>query len=86
MLVRQAKSGGLGVWFRDEIANALLALDAANLDIAQHVDTPEMHLYRKGYEAAIQAMATAFGVSLTPLSNTWVRPSRLGHDLLEEAP
>jgi len=63
MLTAQAKSHGLGVWFKDEIKNTLLALDAANLDIAQHVDTPEMRLYRKGYEAAIQAMAVAFGIS-----------------------
>jgi len=62
----QAKSLGLGVWFKDEIKNTLVALDAANLDIAQHVDTPEMRLYRKGYEAAIQAMAIAFGIAYTP--------------------
>ena len=68
MLMPQAKSHGLGVWFKDEIKNTLLALDAANLDIAQHIDTPEMRLYREGYEAAIQAMAIAFGVSYTPVA------------------
>lgn len=68
MMTAQVKSRGLGVWFKDEIRNTLVALDAANLDIAQHIDTPEMRLYRKGYEAAIQAMAIAFGISYTPAS------------------
>jgi len=66
MQIGQARSGGLGVWFRDEIKDILLALDAANLDVAQHVPTSEMQLYRKGYAAAIQAMAAAFGISITP--------------------
>ncbi|HID63884.1 MAG TPA: hypothetical protein EYP49_14280 [Anaerolineae bacterium] len=75
MLTAQAKSRGLGVWFKDEIKNTLLALDAANLDIAQHIDTPEMRLYRKGYEAAIQAMAIAFGISYTPATVSDSSPS-----------
>lgn len=66
MQTGRAQSHGLGVWFKDEIKNVLLSLDAANLDIAQNVPTHEMALYRKGYEAAIQAMALAFGISLIP--------------------
>jgi hypothetical protein len=54
---------GLGVWLRDEIEDTLLAVDIANLDIADHIDTPEMRLYRKGYEAAIRSVAAAFGIA-----------------------
>jgi len=63
------KKLGLGVWFRDEIRDTLLAVDIANLDIANSIDTSEMRLYRKGYEAAIRAVATAFGISY-PLSRS----------------
>jgi hypothetical protein len=85
MRTAQARSRGLGVWFKDEIKNTLLALDAANLDIAQHVDTPEMRLYRKGYEAAIQAMATAFGISYTPVSISDPSPPRHITTLLSDS-
>jgi len=60
---------GLGVWFREEILNALSAVDDANWDVAQHIDAPEMRLYRKGFEAAIKAVATAFGLAYAPLSS-----------------
>lgn len=53
----------LGIWFADEIKNILVAVDKANQDVAKHVDTPEMALYRLGYRAAIEAIATAFGIA-----------------------
>ena len=56
-------SRNLGIWFADEIENILVAVDKANQDVAKHVDTPEMHLYRLGYQAAIEAIATAFGIA-----------------------
>lgn len=49
-------------WFPDEIENTIMAIDQANHDVAQHIPTPEMHMYRLGYEAAIDAMVTAFGL------------------------
>jgi len=61
----QAKSSGLGVWFTDEIKNALLSVAAAHLDVAECIDTPEMRLYHKGFEAAVKAMALAFGITFT---------------------
>jgi hypothetical protein len=64
----QGTQRGLKVWFRDEIQNALMAVDAANLDLASEVDTPEVHIYRKGYTAAIRAVAAAFGVPYSPQS------------------
>ena len=57
-----AEAQGLRVWFRDEIENTLLAVDGANLDIAQHIQTPEMVMYRRGFDAAIRAVALAFGI------------------------
>ena len=54
----------LDVWFRDDIRNALVAVDSANLDIASVVDTPEVRIYRRGYEAAIRAVAAAFGIQM----------------------
>lgn len=66
-----------GVWYRNDICDALNAVDAANWDIAQHVDTPEMRLYRMGFEAAIQAAAAAFGLSYTPRSQEGERKLRV---------
>ncbi len=49
-------------WFPDEIENTLKAVDQANFDVAKHIPTPEMQMYRLGYEAAIDALVTAFGL------------------------
>jgi len=72
----------LNVWFRDDIKNALVAVDSANLDIASVVDTPEVRIYRRGYEAAIRAVAAAFGIRMeeqpaAPMLDQ-VRPVRTG--------
>ena len=50
------------MWFRDDVERVLLAVDRANLDIAQRIPTQEMALYRAGFEAAIEATAGAFGI------------------------
>ena len=59
----ERRNHGSGVWFPDEIMDALSAVNTANLDVAQHIDTPEMRLYRSGFEAAIGALAQAFGLT-----------------------
>jgi len=61
----QSRKSGIGVWFKEEIENTICAVDLANKDVAQHIVTPEMQMYRLGYEAAIEALATAFGVKYT---------------------
>ncbi len=66
-----------GVWFRDDILDTLAAVDAANWDIAQHIDSREMLLYRMGFEAAIQAVAAAFGLAYQPRSLTSRKPLRV---------
>lgn len=66
---------GIGVWFRDEIEAIIRAVDVANMDVARHIETPEMRLYRLGYEAAIDALATAFGVGYVRVTGL---PERAG--------
>jgi hypothetical protein len=53
---------GLNVWFKDDIRNTLRAVDSANADLFKTINTPEMQLYRQGYESAIRAIAEAFGI------------------------
>jgi hypothetical protein len=65
----ERRNHGAAVWFRDDIMDALAAVDSANWDVAQHIDSPEMRLYRKGYEAAIAAVAMAFGLAYSPPSS-----------------
>ncbi len=59
-------SPGLEVWFRDDIQNTLRAVDSANSDLFKTISTPEMRLYRQGYEAAIRAIGEAFGIRYKP--------------------
>lgn len=63
-------------WFPDEIENAIKAVDQANYDVAQHIPTPEMRMYRLGYEAAIDAMVTAFGLDYRRSTFTSARSPR----------
>lgn len=62
----QGSQRGLKVYFRDEIHNALTAVDTANLELLANIDSPELQMYRKGYAAAIRAVAAAFGLSYSP--------------------
>ncbi len=62
----QGTQRGLKVWFRDEIQNTLMAIDTANLDLVSAIDSAEMQIYRKGYAAAIRAVAAAFGIPYPP--------------------
>ncbi len=61
-LSSQYSNSGLDVWFKDDIKNALRAVDSANAEVFKAIDTPEMQLFRQGYEAAIRAVAEAFGI------------------------
>ena len=49
-------------WFSDEIANILQAVAMSNGDIADAVDTPEMRIYKRGFDAALNAIAAAIGI------------------------
>ncbi len=61
--VIQRRNQAPGVWYRNDILDILTAVDEANWDVAQHIGTPQMRLYRKGFEAAVQAIAAAFGLA-----------------------
>lgn len=62
-------------WFPDEIANTLLAVAMSNGDIADAINTPEMALYRRGFDAALAAVAAGFGIDyLRHSSGIEVRP------------
>jgi hypothetical protein len=56
-------ASGIGVYFEKEIENALRAVDEANNDIAKVINTREMDIYRKGFSAAIDAVAVTFGLN-----------------------
>jgi len=57
-----SRKSGVGVWFKEEIENIIASVESANASVAQHVQTPEMRLYCAGYNAALEAIAIAFGV------------------------
>ena len=62
-------SSGLDVWFKDDIKNALRAVDSANAEVFKAINTPEMQMFRQGYEAAIRAVAEAFGIGYKSLAS-----------------
>ena len=49
-------------WFSDELANILQAVAMSNGDIADAVDTTEMRFYKRGFDAALSAVAAAIGI------------------------
>jgi hypothetical protein len=59
-------SSGLDVWFKDDIQNTLRSVDLANADLFKTINTPDLQLYRQGYEAAIRAIGEAFGIRYAP--------------------
>jgi hypothetical protein len=59
----QNPSSGLSFYYRDDIANALRAVDVAKEELLAAINAPEMEPYRQGYEAALRATAEAFGLT-----------------------
>jgi len=58
---------GLGVWFREEIERVLWATkEAMEATVRATGDKESDYLrgYRDGYEAAIEALANAFGIRI----------------------
>lgn len=54
------------VFWREDIQSILRAIDCANASLAAHVPVAEVAIYRAGFAAALQAVATSFGVDLDP--------------------
>ncbi len=58
---------GLGVWFREEIERVIWATWEAMEAMARAFGDKESEYlrgYREGYEAALRALANAFGVKI----------------------
>jgi len=55
----------LGIYFSDDIRNALLAADKASTSAAAHcMDGPTLRAYLEGYRAALTTVALAFDIPL----------------------
>lgn len=52
------------VFLREDIKNMLRAIDGANQSLAVHLPVHDVTIYRAGFAAALQAVATAFDVRL----------------------
>ncbi len=52
------------IFWREDIRSVLAALDGANLALTSNLPLREVGIYRAGFAAAIQAMASAFDVQL----------------------
>ena len=54
------------IFLREDIKNVLRAIDGANQALAAHVPMHDVTVYRAGFAAALDAVATAFDVRLDP--------------------
>ena len=68
--MRRLSNSGFRVWSREDLQGALRALDRANCDVASTIDSYEMQLYRKGYTAALEALAEMLAIDYTPKVRT----------------
>lgn len=68
-------SNNMGIWFEQGILDALRAVSFASNSVTSLVPTPEAKIYQKGFDAAIIAMAHAFGVQADFAFSPVVNPS-----------
>ncbi len=52
----------IDIWFRDDIRNLLLSLNASSATTARVANSPHMAVYRLGYQEALAAVALACGL------------------------
>ncbi len=50
------------MWFKDDIKNILLSVNASSADTARWAETAAIAAYRRGYQAALCAVALACGI------------------------
>lgn len=72
-MTRQTFAPMVRTWFPDEVFNVLQSVVLANGDLADAIDTPEMALYRRGFDAAIAAIAASFGIEAPQRAGREVR-------------
>ena len=61
--------GGLRVWFRDEIRNALLSAYATTTAMAASQQSPEATAFRRGFISALVAVGLNFGIAPLPFTD-----------------
>lgn len=52
------------LFWREDIHNALRAIDQANASLAAHLPLEAVAIYRAGFSAALRAVATCFDIHL----------------------
>ena len=52
------------IFWREDIRNVLKAIDQANIALTAHLPVAQVAIYRAGFSAALQAVATSFDVDL----------------------
>ena len=50
-------------WHVHDIAAAMRAVAMSSDAIAQHINTPEMQVYRLGFDTALAALAVSLGIN-----------------------
>jgi hypothetical protein len=53
---------GVDMWFKDDVRNILLSVNASSAATAQWSDSPHIVAYRRGYQEALMAVALACGI------------------------
>jgi hypothetical protein len=62
-LVGSKRFMGLDMWFKDDLRNILLSINASSAATARWSSDPQMVAYRQGYQAALAAVAIACGIA-----------------------
>jgi hypothetical protein len=50
------------IWFKEDIRNILISTNASSAATALCMPSPAVQIYRRGYEAAVMAIALACGI------------------------
>ena len=61
---------GQSVWHKHDIENVLRGVELTCQQMAAQFDDPETESYRRGFQAALAATATSFGIKID-LSSLW---------------
>lgn len=59
------------VWHRDELENMMRAVAASSDALAGRIQTPEMALYRLGFDTALSALSMAIGIRYKSACALW---------------
>jgi hypothetical protein len=76
-LFRHNQSSRLSVYFRDDIHDALIAIDSANLGLVDEIAiwSKEAQAFQRGYQSALRSLGQVFGIDYQPLNRMPARQS-----------